>query len=196
MRSGTLRLVLTSIAALCLFAALPAAQQTWTLAALMAAQAKRGSGTASFREERHLRSMTEPVVLKGTLSYKAPDRLVKSVTFPHVETLVIDGDRMTVRGADGEQRTSGFVSDHPVLEGAIISMRAVLSGNQATLQRHFDARLSGDRQGWTLVLTPRSDQVRRKIASVRVDGKDDSPAKFELRETDGDRIVITISQTK
>ena len=196
MRSGTLRLVLTSVAALCLCAALPAAQATWTLAALMAAQAKRESGTASFREERHLRSMTEPVVLKGTLSYKAPDQLVKSVTFPHVETLVIDGDRMTVRGADGEQRTSGFVSDHPVLEGAIISMRAVLSGNQATLQRHFDARLAGDRHGWTLVLTPRSAEVRRKIASVRIDGKGDSPARFELRETDGDRIVITISRTK
>ena len=168
----------------------------WTLATLMAAQAKRRSGTATFREERHLRSMTEPVVLSGTLSYTAPRRLVKSVTFPHVETLVVDGNRLTVIGADGQQSTSGLVSDHPVLEAAIVSMRAVLVGDLVTLRGRFDARLTGDRRRWTLALKPKAAAVRRKISIVRVGGEGDAPTRFELRETDGDRIVISISPKK
>jgi outer membrane lipoprotein-sorting protein len=168
----------------------------WGIADLMAAQAKRRSGTASFREERFLTSLTEPVVLKGTLSYKAPDHLVKSVTFPHVEKLVVDGDRLSIFDADGYQQGSGLVSDHPALEGAIVSMQAVLSGNLDILQRHFSVKLSGTRQAWVITLRPKSKPVQRRIIQVLVTGSNDAPSRFELRETSGDRIVIHITPQK
>ena len=170
-----------------------AARQS-SLADVMRALAKRRSGTARFREERHFRHLTAPIILTGTLSYTAPGQLIKSVETPRKERLVIKGNTLLIYAADKGPPRTALLSDIPALAGMAIAMRAVLSGDIETLHRHFTVSMAGQRQNWSIGLLPKSGPVRERIARIVVNGAGGSPARFEIHQPDGDRIVTYITE--
>ena len=166
----------------------------WSLPDVMGALARRRSGTARFREERHFRHLTAPIILTGTLSYTAAGRLVKSVETPRKERLVIDGNTVIIHGADNEPPRTALLSDIPALAGTIIALRAILSGDVAMLRRHFTVSLTGVVRDWRIILVPRPGPLRERIARITVNGIAGSPSRFEVRQPDGDRIVTYITE--
>ena len=56
--------------------------QGWNLDALMSEMAAVPASRARFVETRHLAMLTQPLELKGSLSYERPNRLVKHVETP------------------------------------------------------------------------------------------------------------------
>ncbi|MDH3232183.1 MAG: outer membrane lipoprotein carrier protein LolA [Alphaproteobacteria bacterium] len=169
-----------------------AAAEQWSLRALMAELAKTRSGSVRYREERHLKTMTEPVVVTGTMAYEAPDRLVKIALTPQKETMVIEGDNLTIEREGGVGVQSLRLSEIPQLNSLITALRATLLGDREALLRHFEVRVRGTRSAWSMDLTPRTGGARGADLRITVDGVAGRPGRFEIRQPDGDRIVVQV----
>lgn len=190
MRLKRLGLAVVLLAACAGFgAAEPAA---WTFDRLMQAMTTLPPGAVAFREERHLRQLTAPLVSEGTLSYTPPARLEKHVLGPEEERLVIDGDNLTVERKSDGQVLRARVSDHPALSGFIVALRALFAGDGATLARAYAIQFSGDEGNWLLILTPKDAAIRSKVEVVRIRGVGNRAADIEVLEASGDRTVIKI----
>jgi len=81
-------------------AANPATQQGQagvTVDQLMHLLAQRKHGTVTYVEEDYLAILDRPVKSSGVLVYDAPDRLEKRTLKPKQESLVLQGDELTVQ---------------------------------------------------------------------------------------------------
>ena len=192
---GTVRGALAlMICAVALAAALTPvrAAEPWTVGALMTELAKTRSGSVRYREERHLNTMTEPVVITGTMAYEAPDRLVKIALTPHKESMVIERDNLTIERAGGVGPRSLKLSEVPQLDNLITAIRGTLLGDLKALERAFEVHLSGARDKWSMDLKPRAGGERGADLKITVEGVAGRPTRFEIRQPDGDRIVVQV----
>jgi len=146
--------------------------------------------TARFVERRYLKVLKSPLELSGTLSYDAPDRLVKRTLEPRPETLTVDGERLVIE-AQGRVRTLRLY-DYPLAWAFVESFRATLKGDMAALGRFYRLALEGGPQRWQLSLTPRDPKMSALIESVLIDGRKGRINKIEIREAQGDRSVMTV----
>jgi hypothetical protein len=81
---------------------------------------------------------------------------------------------------------------YPQVLPFVESIRATLAGDRASLERVFRVELHGDLKRWSLLLVPRDLEVARLISQVRIDGSRDTLFTVEIRETDGDRSLMTL----
>ena len=173
-----------------LLVALPVQAQTWDLQSLMQEMSQVQKSDARFVEIRSIALLTQPVELKGTLSYERPQRLTKHVQSPVDETLSVDGDTLTMRSASRQQVIS--LRKEPAAGALVASVRATLAGDLAELERHYKTELSGTRGSWTLRLVPREARVRRAVESITLGGTGVRLTKIDTLEANGDRSVMTI----
>jgi outer membrane lipoprotein-sorting protein len=145
---------------------------------------------AQFVEIRTIALLTQPVELKGTLSYERPRRLMKHVQSPVDEMLSVDGDTLTMRSASRQQVIS--LRKEPAAGALVASVRATLAGDLAELERHYRVELSGARASWTLRLVPREARVRRAVESITLGGAGARLSRVDTLEANGDRSVMTI----
>lgn len=164
----------------------------WNLEQLMTDLSKIGNGSATFKEERHISFLVEPLISKGNLRFKSPDYLFKHTETPKDERMVIAGDEMTVTSLeDGFQRTISL-NDYPQLRGLLDGIRFALSGNLQALRDHYELSLEGKRDDWKIQLIPRAQTILEIIEKIFISGAKDRILKVETRETNGDFMVMTI----
>jgi outer membrane lipoprotein-sorting protein len=159
-----------------------AAQAADDLDAVMHLLAARRHGEVSFVDQ-HFLSVME-------LIYDAPNRLEKRTLEPHPETLVLAGDVVTVQR--GRSRHVLELKSYPQIIPLIESIRATLAGDRAALERVFRLEFMGDVERWTLVLVPLDAAVAKTVARVQIDGYRDVLLKVEIRQTNGDRSLMTM----
>ncbi len=157
---------------------------------LMHLLAGRQHGQVSFVEQHFLALLKRPVESYGELIYEAPDRLEKRTLEPRPESLVLDGDVLTVRR--GQRRRVLDLKAYPQILPFVESIRATLAGDRAALERVFRVDYIGDLARWTLILVPREAQVAKTASQVRIDGSRDTLLFVEIREPDGDRSLMTL----
>ena len=152
--------------------------------------AARRHGEVSFVEQHFLSLLKRPVESSGELIYEAPDRLEKRTVEPRAESLVLAGDVLTVQrgGRTHELELKSYPQVAPLVE----SIRATLAGNRSALQRIFRVQFSGSLERWTLVLIPLDAQVAKNVSEVQIDGSRDDLLKVEIRQSDGDRSLMTL----
>ncbi|MED5618430.1 LolA-related protein [Ideonella sp. BN130291] len=161
---------------------------------LMALLARRTSGQATFSEQRFVKGLDEPLVSTGTLSFAAPDRFARRTLQPRAESMVVEGNTVTLsRG--GRSRTLALDSS-PEAVIAVEAVRGTLTGNAQALQRHFRTRLSGDAERWTLELQPVDPRTAGALRSVRILGQQSDLRVVETQLLDGDRTVMTIDPVR
>src|SRR5215469_14377515 len=73
------------------------AQAGFTLEQLMHSLAQRKHGKVTYVEEDYLAILDRPVKSSGVLVYDAPDHLEKRTLRPKPQSLVLQGDELTVR---------------------------------------------------------------------------------------------------
>lgn len=168
------------------------AAEAWTLSDLMAVMAEVPSSREAFTERKYMDVLVEPIVLTGDLSYRRPDRLERHVRRPYEERLIVEGDRLTLETLDGKRKIA--LRRHPVIWGFVESIRATLTGDEATLRKVYDARLEGSRGQWKLTLTPKDPQLAEYVTSIEIGGAGSRIGRVETREADGDRSVMTIGE--
>jgi outer membrane lipoprotein-sorting protein len=146
---------------------------------------------AKFVERKYLKMLNQPLESSGTLIYVAPDHLEKNTDQPKPESLVVDGDSLTITGADGQSR-SFSLTDHPEIGAIVESIRATLAGDSDSLERFYTVSLLGGVSAWTLVLEPRDPKVQAIVQSIRISGHNGLIDTIETLETGGDRSVMTV----
>ena len=137
-----------ALAALLWLAAAPA--WAFDLPELMGLLSRQKQAEARFVEQRYVRGFDGPLQASGTLSFTAPDQLVRRTTSPRPETMAVDGNNLTLTRSG---RTRSMTLDSvPELLGLVEAMRATLAGNSSVLTRYFKPRLDGTAAQWTLDL--------------------------------------------
>lgn len=170
-----------------------AAAEAWSLEQLMHGLGKQHSGRASFVERKYLAILDAPVESSGELRFRAPDRLEKITVAPRAESLVLDGNTLTV--VRGERRHVVQLSDYREIAAFIDSIRATLAGDRGALERTYAPSLAGTPQDWRLTLLPRDPKMAEVVLRITITGSHGQLRGIEILQADGDRSVMDIVAT-
>lgn len=184
---GWLCLLLTGAAAV---AGAEQADDGFGFEALMAAREQVVTERVAFRETRSADMLAEPQELSGTLVYRAPDYVRKSVAEPQRQFIEVMGERVVVY--DGERERRLAVGDHPALTGIVIALRATLSGDGERVRDHYEVAFEGDRDSWEMTYTPLDDALAEHIERMVMSGQGAQIHVVETREAGGERREMRI----
>jgi outer membrane lipoprotein-sorting protein len=184
MRILTLILLFTATACL-------AAQPEFTVSQLMSLLAQRKQGEVKFTETDYLQVLDQPVKSSGVLVYRAPDHLEKRTLEPKKESMILDGDQLTVQR--GHRTRQIQVSAYPQAAPYVDAIRDTLAGNEAGLDKVFQVGFTGTRDAWKLQLVPLDRDAARKVKRVEIDGGADVIHTVEILQSDGDKSVMTLA---
>lgn len=163
-----------------------------SIAQLMAALAKQPQGAATFTEKKVISILDQPVESSGELLFVAPARLEKRTLKPRPETMVLDGDTLTLER--GRRKHVLRLGDYPEVAAMTESIRATLAGDRQSLERAYRLALDGSLERWVLVLTPLDPKVAAVIARIRMEGVRDAVRSVEILQADGDSALMTIEK--
>jgi hypothetical protein len=162
-----------------------------TLGELMAAMAAVPERHGNFREERRLSALTTPLHSVGRLIYRRPAHLEKLTDAPLAESLVVDGNRLTLELANEVPRVIDLGSQ-PELGVLVDAMRGPLSGDAAALQRAFSVQIQGSLAAWRLDLAPVDPRAARLLRTVRISGTGADMREVLVIQANGDEQYMTI----
>ncbi|WP_153117030.1 outer membrane lipoprotein carrier protein LolA [Rhodocyclus tenuis] len=165
---------------------------SWGVNDLMQLLAQQKSGRATFTEKKTLSILDRPLESSGELAFTAPDRLEKRTLKPKPETLLLEGDRLTIDQAE-KRRISLSLQDHPEVSAFVDSIRATLAGDRAALEKFYTVELSGSADKWQLVLVPSQSRMLAVISRIRIAGAQATVRTIEFEQADGDRSEMTIT---
>mgnify|MGYP001591365200 CR=1 FL=1 len=184
----------TVIAWLMLVLAVPFARaDDEQLSQLMHLLGKNKSGKATFVEKKYIGIFDRPIVSTGDLSFVAPDRLEKRTLTPKPESLVLNGDILTI-DRPGKRQMRVSLEEHPEVSAFIESIRGTLAGDLSVLQTFYTLQLTGSVEKWQLVLTPKQQRLSRIFSRICIGGSHADVNTIELDERDGDHSVMVITQ--
>ena len=159
--------------------------------ALLASLARPAPQATGFVELRHSELLLAPLVISGQLEHRADGTLVRRVESPFRETTELRGENVVVE-REGSRPRRFSLDRAPELRGMLASFGALLSGDAATLRRHFTVAVQGVPERWQIELVPQDEKLRARLAGIVVDGTGDRPACFTLTEPDGDATIMAI----
>ena len=146
----------------------------------------------SFREEKNLAVLQQPLLATGLLYYRAPAFLRKRTLQPQPEDYEADGDWLTVETpAAGRQQFD--LNGYPQLRPFVEAIRATQAGDRAALERYYQLELQGTPADWSLRLTPHEPQAGQYITAIVLRGRDGLIFSVETLEPNGDRSLMTIT---
>ena len=161
------------------------------LGALTALLGRVKSGEATFVETRRIEMLDRTLSSSGRLWFKAPDVFVRETLEPRHEKMAVQGNTLTM-SFGGHSRTLQLDAS-PEAAVVVEAIRGTLTGNRAELERLFEAKVSGDANGWSLELVPRDLRLRGQVASVRVSGRGSMAREVRVLLADGDESVMKIA---
>lgn len=180
---------------LILHTTMTAAAQTsvtpWTLEQLMHSLASVKTSDATFVERKELAILKEPLVMTGTLRFRAPSYLKKQVLQPHEESYEADDDWLIVE-APSEGRRQFQLSGYPLIQAFVASVRATLAGDLRTLENFYKVDFQSQNAEWTLRLQPLDQDMAQYVTAILINGKDNRLLGIETREANGDRSLMSI----
>ena len=171
-----------------------AEESAWNVARLMQELAKVKTSKGRFVERRYVGILTTPLESSGTLLYVAPDRLEKRTLSPRVESVLLEGDQLTLESTQPKRRRSIRLEDYPAVGVFVESIRSTLAGDLAALKRLFEIALEGDERKWRMVLKPTDRNMQELLSEIRVGGSRGTIHSIEFIEPNGDRSTMTITR--
>jgi len=144
-----------------------------------------------FVEVRHSALLSEPIFVTGELEHRTDGALVRRVESPYRETTELHEENVQVE-REGSKPRRFSLDRAPELRGMLASFGALLTGDREALERNFVVTVQGDTEHWRLELSPRDDRLKRRLASIVVDGRQDRPRCLTLAEPDGDASVMAL----
>jgi len=161
------------------------------LDSLLTLMAQRRHGEADFSETKYLSMLKQPLESSGLLIYDAPDHLEQRTSTPRPQSVVLDHGIVTLQ--IGQRRRVLRLADYPQLAPLIDSIRAILAGDRAALERAFELDFSGTLAHWQLRLQPRDAQLAATLKRIDMQGEGDAVREVQVQQSDGDRSVMRIT---
>ena len=165
----------------------------WQLPELMQLLAQNKAGKASFVEKKYIGIIDKPIVSSGELAFTAPDKLEKHTLKPKPESLILDGDSLTV-DQPGKNRLTFSLQEHTEVSAFIESIRGTLAGDRLALEKYYTLELTGSAEEWQLVLTPTQKRMAKIISRILIGGAQSSVKTIYFDQSDGDRSEMVITQ--
>lgn len=163
----------------------------WQLADLMQVLAQTRSAQARFVERKYIAMLDKPVESSGELMFRAPDRMEMRTLRPKKQSLLLEGDRLTME-QDGRQRTVSLQS-YPEVAAFVEGIRGTLAGDRQALERVYKVHLLGTPARWQLVLVPLAPSMSRIISRIRIGGSHGEVTLVAYDHADGDRSEMQIT---
>jgi hypothetical protein len=155
--------------------------------------AQHKSGKATFIEKKYIGILDKPVESSGELAFTAPDKLEKRTLKPKSESLVLEGDNLTVDQPD-KRRLTVSLQDYPEIAAFVQSIRGTLAGDRLALEKYYRLQLTGSVEKWHLVLIPTQARMLNVISRIRIGGSSAEVRTIDFEQADGDRAEMAITQ--
>jgi outer membrane lipoprotein-sorting protein len=145
-----------------------------------------------FVERKYVKILDVPVESKGELIFKAPLHLQKNTKFPITESLIIDGNKVSIER--GTFKRSMALDDLSDMTSLVQSLTATFRGDQLGIEQYFVWTLKGTVNKWQLILKPKSIKLFVRIREIRFLGENDYVHTVETTLTDGDSSLMTLGR--
>ena len=175
------------VGVLCLWCAMKA-HAAFDLDMLMTQLSEHPGGRVDFVEKRYAALLDKPVISKGEMTYVPTDRLEKRTIEPKAETMILDGDALTLER--GQRKLSLQISSRPEIRAFVDSIRSTISGNRQAIEKNYAMQLSGQLEDWKLVLWPTDPKIGAFLKRMTVSGNGRQIREIEYLQADDDRTVI------
>lgn len=145
----------------------------------------------TFREEKRLAALNRPLVSEGQLVYRRPAYLEKVTVAPRPEVLLVEGDQLTLTGADGSPRTV-FLGSRPEIGVLVDAIGGMLAGDLGRIERSYTIHVAGDARAWQLVLIPTNERVQEMLRQIVIRGSETVIQSVWTEQANGDSQTMTI----
>jgi hypothetical protein len=147
--------------------------------------------SVSFVETRESPWLTLPVQSTGTMR-SGPDVLEKRLETPRIETWRMLTDRVEWVGPDGTTTRQILFSQSPGLAVLADTLRRVVAGDLANLDRTFKMETRGNLDNWILRLHPRGGDSARYLDHVELEGGRGEIRVISVVERQGERTTTRL----
>jgi len=161
-----------------------------TIDQLMQMLAQTKMAQATFVETKTIAMLDAPVESSGELLYKAPDYFEKRTLKPKPESMMLDGNTLTLERS-GKKRSLRLQS-YPEISAFIDSIRGTLAGDRTALERAYTLSLQGSADDWKLLLTPTDAKMRKMVNEINISGANAELRTIAISQADGDSSLMTI----
>ena len=144
----------------------------------------------AFREVRHNQMLKDDLVITGYLEYLQAGSLRKVIETPFEEAYLIQSERIEI-DRDGVTKTLSLNKSRS-LKTMLGGIEAILAGHGDQITSVFSYKLSGEEEGWSLQLLPRSKRIARQLTSLTITGDDQSvmTIRFDLKDGEWHQMEI------
>lgn len=160
---------------------------------ILAGMAKQGYAQVAFIEVSYRGMLDRPLITSGQMKWLGGDKLERDVEKPFKAVARIGDGQMSVQRA-GHPAQTVPIARAPQMAAILAGFRALLGGDTATLARDFEIKAAGNPARWVLTLTPRSDELKHRVQSIVIDGRNDAPRCMTLNEADGDATITLLGK--
>jgi hypothetical protein len=166
----------------------------WDIKRLMHDLGEVKTAKGRFVERKYVGILTAPLEFSGMLLYVAPDRLEKHTLKPRAESLLLERDELVIESTNPDRRRALKLSNYPVVQVFVESVRSTLAGDLALLNRFYEVALQGDERSWRLLLKPNDPKMQEVMSEIRISGQGSWVNSIEFLEAGGDRSVMSITR--
>jgi len=142
-----------------------------------------------FIENKNLRFLNKPLVLKGRFYFRSSNFLQKNIDKPFVKVYTLKYNTITFTDNNLESKIL-TLKDHPLIYASMKAFYATMSGNFNRLKVSYKIKLSGTNNQWELILTPKSKRVLKYIKNVSLSGNYTFIEQVITNEANGDSSTI------
>ena len=158
---------------------------------LLAGMAKTPPVSTPFVQVSYRGVLDRPLVVSGTLRWLGGDQMERDIAKPFKETAKIGDDELSVqRGNGGVHRIP--LARAPQAGAMLAGFRALLGGDVSALKKEFTLSAEGGDAHWVITLIPRTDQLKRQLASIVIDGRNREPRCLSVRDANGDSSITLL----
>lgn len=161
------------------------------LDAVLAHFARSRGVEASFREEKSLPLLAQPLVSEGVLYYAPPGRLARFTTSPESTSLLVVGDRLRIEDSLGVEEID--LAAHGEARQFVDQLMVLFRGDAEALHERYEAEFSWDGGPWSLRLVPKSRRMRAVIEEIALTGRDRALEEMVVKGAAGDVTRTTYS---
>ena len=153
--------------------------------------AKPGSAQTEFVEVSYRGMLDRPLITSGTMKWLGGDKLERDIEKPYRVVAKIGDGQMSVQRGNGEVQAMP-IARAPQMAAILSGFRALLGGDITQLSRDFEVKAAGNEARWVLTLTPRANELKSRVQSIVIDGRDHAPRCMTLNESDGDTTITLV----
>lgn len=160
-------------------------------AALLANLARTPPVSTPFVQVSYRGVLDQPLIVSGTMQWLGGDRMQRDIAKPFSETAKIGDGELSVRRGHGKVHRMALARA-PQVGAMLAGFRALLGGDVAAVDKDFTLASDGGAAHWVITLTPRSELMKRQLASIVIDGRDGEPRCLTVRDANGDSSITLI----